>query len=89
MSKTIPIKKSIKKKQVPSLLENIDEQPIDKQRTIFSQVLQKLGVLTEKDFEDPDKLVFIIYTLERVSDLLWDHCIQNQIALVYGSKENG
>ena len=89
MSKTIPIKKSIKKKQIPSLLENIDEQPIDKQRTIFSQVLQKLGVLTEKDFEDPDKLVFIIYTLEHVSDLLWDHCIQNQIDLVYGSKENG
>ena len=89
MSKTIPIKKSIKKKQLQSLLENIDEQPIDKQRTIFSQVLQKLGVLTEKDFEDPDKLVFIIYTLEHVSDLLWDHCIQNQIDLVYGSKENG
>ena len=89
MSKTIPIKKSIKKKQLQSLLENIDEQPIDKQRTIFSQVLQKLGVLTEKDFEDPDKLVFIIYTLEHVSDLLWVHCVQSQIDLVYGSKENG
>ena len=89
MSKTIPIKKSIKKKQLQSLLENIDEQPIDMQRTIFSQVLQKLGVLTEKDFEDPDKLVFIIYTLEHVSNLLWDHCIRNQIALIRRPKENG
>ena len=76
MSELARIDGAITKKKVQSLLKNIDDQSIGKRGATFNLVLRSLGDLTEKEFENPDKLLRIMETMDQVSDILWDSYIQ-------------